>query len=399
MNYLFVTMNGGGNLPPQLALAGRLRARGHVVRFLGHASQRRAVEQAGFPFRAFARAPDYDPADPASDPVRDWSGDPAAQIVERMLTQLIFGPADALAADVLDELERCPTDAVAVDFFLLGGLAAAERAGVATAVLWHTVYAPGTWWNGGLESFNRTRARLGLSPLASVFDQYDRAQYVLILTSRRFDFALAEAALPANAHHVGPQLAAPVGRSARGRPMVLVSLSTTYQRQEDILQRIIDALGSLPVDAVVSTGLAVKPPSSSATNVEIREWVSFPDTLPSAGVVVTHAGHGTVISALAHGIPLVCVPMGRGQHGNAARAQALGASSAPTLDASRAHIADAIQHALTDDSLRAGAARAAEIIATDLAADRATALLEAITQPTTTGDGHADHSTHAAHHA
>ena len=43
MRYLFVTVDGGGNLYPELALAGRLAGRGHDVRFLGNRSQRTAI--------------------------------------------------------------------------------------------------------------------------------------------------------------------------------------------------------------------------------------------------------------------------------------------------------------------------------------------------------------------
>jgi UDP:flavonoid glycosyltransferase YjiC (YdhE family) len=41
---LFVTWDGGGNLPPALGIASELRRRGHSVSFLGHAQQRSAIE-------------------------------------------------------------------------------------------------------------------------------------------------------------------------------------------------------------------------------------------------------------------------------------------------------------------------------------------------------------------
>jgi UDP:flavonoid glycosyltransferase YjiC (YdhE family) len=46
--YLFVTWDGGGNVPPAVAIAAELRRRGHAVRFVGHASQRAALEAHGF---------------------------------------------------------------------------------------------------------------------------------------------------------------------------------------------------------------------------------------------------------------------------------------------------------------------------------------------------------------
>ena len=45
---LFVTWDGGGNVPPALGIAGELAARGHSVRFVGHARQRASLEASGF---------------------------------------------------------------------------------------------------------------------------------------------------------------------------------------------------------------------------------------------------------------------------------------------------------------------------------------------------------------
>ena len=47
--------------------------------------------------------------------------------------------------------------------------------------------------------------------------------------------------------------------------------------------------------------------------------------LPESAIVITHAGHGTVLKALAAGVPLVCVPMGRDQADNTVRVLRLGA--------------------------------------------------------------------------
>jgi UDP:flavonoid glycosyltransferase YjiC (YdhE family) len=138
VKYLFGTWDGGGNLQPELAVASRLVGRGHEVRFLGHRSQEVAVEGAGCGFRAFERAPDADLTYP--DATVNLGPKLHAQLRER----LFFGPAAAFAADVLDELDRDPADAVAVDCMLFGALAAAERSGLPSAALFHTIYSPPT---------------------------------------------------------------------------------------------------------------------------------------------------------------------------------------------------------------------------------------------------------------
>jgi UDP:flavonoid glycosyltransferase YjiC (YdhE family) len=47
--------------------------------------------------------------------------------------------------------------------------------------------------------------------------------------------------------------------------------------------------------------------------------------LPHAAAVVTHGGHGTVICALRHGLPVLVMPHDRDQNDNAARAVEAGA--------------------------------------------------------------------------
>ena len=46
-SYLFVTFEGGGNVPPVLGVARRLAARGHDVRVLTEPCLRAAVERRG----------------------------------------------------------------------------------------------------------------------------------------------------------------------------------------------------------------------------------------------------------------------------------------------------------------------------------------------------------------
>lgn len=57
---LFVTMDGGGNVPPMLGVAGALAARGHRVRIIGHERLRAEVERTGLPFHAYDRAREWD---------------------------------------------------------------------------------------------------------------------------------------------------------------------------------------------------------------------------------------------------------------------------------------------------------------------------------------------------
>ncbi|HEY6277085.1 MAG TPA: glycosyltransferase [Streptosporangiaceae bacterium] len=392
MRYLFATMDGGGNLYPELALAGRLAGRGHEVRFLGHRSQRAAIEQAGFRFTAFRSVPEIDSAVAEATPVRDWEDDPGT-VFTGLCEHFWFGPASRYAADTAAEIDREPVDALAVDYFMYGALAAAEKSGRPTAALWHTTFGEFDALNLGLPTFNAARAGLGLPPLASVFEQFRRIGRVLVLTTESFDFAIAPLDLPANVRHVGPQLPgwdgasgerAPDGASPAGgdqRPLVLVALSTTYQAQEDLQARITAALGTLDVRGLVTTGPAVSPPRDVPANVEVRAWVPHAEVLPQASLVITHAGMGTVMAAMAYGVPMICLPMGRDQDGNAARVEHLGVGRVLPASSGAADIATAVRAALADPELARNARQQAAVIRADIAADRGVAELEALAKP------------------
>src|SRR5687767_1596398 len=69
---LQVLWDGGGNVPPQLAIARTLVERGHRVRILGHRCQRDRAEATGASFRAYRHAPDADASRPETDLIRDW---------------------------------------------------------------------------------------------------------------------------------------------------------------------------------------------------------------------------------------------------------------------------------------------------------------------------------------
>ena len=86
--------------------------------------------------------------------------------------------------------------------------------------------------------------------------------------------------------------------------------------------------------------------------------------LPQCAVVVSHGGSGSVIGALAYGLPMVLMPMGADQPLNAARCAALGVGLA--LDAVAATpetVRAAVATVLADPSYRRAAERMRDEIA------------------------------------
>jgi MGT family glycosyltransferase len=234
----------------------------------------------------------------------------------------------------------------------------------------------------GLPAFNATRRGLGLAPVSSVLDHAVSGDRILLLTSRAFEFP--QFSPPANVRFVGPRLedpawagdwSAPPGDS----PLVLVGLSTTFMDQRATLQRIAAALGELDVRAVMTTGPAVAPADVEASpNVTVVESAPHALVLRDAAAVVTHGGHGTMIKALAAGVPVVAIPMGRDQLDNAARLVACGAGVRVPGRARAGRIARAVRSVLEQPDYAAQAGRLADVIHDELRTDRAVAELEAL---------------------
>jgi UDP-N-acetylglucosamine:LPS N-acetylglucosamine transferase len=79
--------------------------------------------------------------------------------------------------------------------------------------------------------------------------------------------------------------------------------------------------------------------------------------LAEASVVVTHARNGTVLKALAAGVPLVCVPMGRDQKDNTVRVIRFGAGMRISKKATPNQIAAAVSEILENPNYASAARR------------------------------------------
>lgn len=403
--YLFALWAGGGNVPPQMALATRLAGAGHEVRVLAPAVLQGQIQAAGLEFEPYRLTPEHDEADPARSLTRDFGYRSPLGAAKATRDHLFVAMAEPVAADVLHVLDR-RVDVVVPDYMLMGALFAAEKANVPVAGLIHHTYpfpAPGlppfgngwvprpglrgaardaagraifdrVWVRPMLDGLNRARRNLGLESFAEITDLLAVADRFLVLTSRSFDFP---AELPANVRYVGPQMDQWDGTPGwsspwpddDSRPLDLVSLSTTYQAQESLIRNAIEAVGRLPVRALVTAGPVDVPADQVPPNVHVTRFIPHAHVLPRAAAVITHGGHGTVMAALRHGLPLVCLPMGRDQGDVAARVAWHGAGVRLSARSPASKIALAVERVLGDPAFTAGARRLAAAIAEDEAAD------------------------------
>jgi UDP:flavonoid glycosyltransferase YjiC (YdhE family) len=167
-------------------------------------------------------------------------------------------------------------------------------------------------------------------------------------------------------HYVGPLQPAGAIEDVIELPerFVLVSFSTTWQRQVAPVQRVVNALTGLDRPVVVTTGPSLDPGEVvAADNTIVVTSLPHRRILDRVDLVVTHAGHGTVLSSLSGGVPLVCMPMGRDQHDVSARVAAVGAGVVLDADAPQELILGAARRVLNEDAFHTVARAIAHSIA------------------------------------
>jgi UDP:flavonoid glycosyltransferase YjiC (YdhE family) len=158
-----------------------------------------------------------------------------------------------------------------------------------------------------------------------------------------------------------------------GRPLVYFTFGTIAggsPHVRSIYRTALDAVAELPVRALLTTGRGLEAGVLGAipANVHVEAWVPQSDVLPRAAAIVCHGGSGTVLGALAAGVPMVAVPMFADQPHNARRIAAVGAGLALSKPDARV-LRAAIERVLADAEHRRVARRIAEEIATLPTAD------------------------------
>ncbi len=219
---------------------------------------------------------------------------------------------------------------------------------------------------------NELRAARGLAPLRGVNDLFGAPPLTLYTTAEPFEYHRRD--LPANVLMVGPMeweppTEPPAWLADVDRPLVLVTTSTDYQADTDLVRTALEALAHEDVH-VVATLPSDDPTSLQVpANAHVERFVPHSLVLDRAVCAITHGGMGGTQKALARGVPVVAVPFGRDQSEVARRVEVAGAGvrlPARKLRADR--LADAVRVARTrtdgarriaDAYRSAGGARAA----------------------------------------
>jgi UDP:flavonoid glycosyltransferase YjiC (YdhE family) len=276
----FVTWAGGGNVPPALAVASELAARGHDVEVMGHDASGDAVTRAGVRFTGFRRARPWDTGRP-----------PRPLPMVRM-----FG-SRAMGEEVLARARERDVDLVVVDCLLFGVMRSLQDAGLRYLAFEHLC-------DGYLRQAAKGPLGLALRLRGmNALDLVDGAAARLTMTVPELDRGHGAV------DHVGPALSATQGHGVE--PAVLVSLSTyAYPGMVKVWQRVLDAVDGLGARVVATTGPHIDPSELRIpAGVEVHRWLDHAAVLPEMTMVVGHGGHGTTIAALAHGLPALVLPL------------------------------------------------------------------------------------------
>jgi MGT family glycosyltransferase len=190
----------------------------------------------------------------------------------------------------------------------------------------------------------------------------ESASLVLHATDQLFDFSFD--GLPDHHHYVGPlgiwepSRDAPAYLFEPGDPWALVTISSQLGDDLPLAQMVLEALAERPLRILATVG-PERDPSELVpvpANARVERTISHAALLEHGAMMVSHAGHGSVMKALWYGRPMVLVPWGRDQPGVAARARALGVAEVVTRElASAESIAAAVDAVLCNADMAAHA--------------------------------------------
>jgi UDP:flavonoid glycosyltransferase YjiC (YdhE family) len=176
------------------------------------------------------------------------------------------------------------------------------------------------------------REALALPPLANGESPYTATEAIFVTTLPEMEPSGLDI-LP-QTQWVGPVLRKAVlgtfnlpELNQEGAPWVLVGFSTAIlSGAADTMNTVLRALAPLEVRILVSSvgmnGAELEAPANSV----VLPYVPHAEVMDKMSLVISHAGHGTVMAALSRGVPQLCLPMVNDEPLVAERLASLGAS-------------------------------------------------------------------------
>ena len=354
MRILFTFAGGRGHLDPLVPLARAAHAAGHDIVFVGRPWMLPIVRSLGF--EAWPAGSDLG-LTPVSRELVPFD----LEREQRALRDGFVGRiARERARDLLALEPDGPPDLIVWEETDFGAAIVAERLGVPHASV--LVIASGSFVRADLlaATLDDVRREHGLpaDPDAAMLARY------LVLSPFPASLRDPDFPPPATVHGLGPGIAPPPVAGARpawtrtipGAPCIYVTFGTVFNHESgDLFPRVLAGLGPLRANVLVTVGREIDPVSlgPQPSHIRVERFVPQDEVLPFVDVVVSHAGSGSVVGALAFGRPMVLLPIGADQPLNAERCVATGVGrSLDPMQATPEDVAAAVLAMLGDPAYR-----------------------------------------------
>ncbi len=341
-----------GHLFPLTPVLAELRRRGHDVCVWTLADELEGLRRLGLEARPIS-------AEIEALPVEDWRVTKSAHGV-RVFLETLLARAPHDLADFEAAIAAGSPDLVITDINQFGAPAAAEASGIPWATFspyfaFHRddgipVFGPGQAPLGGplgrardallwklvyadldrrfLARVNEIRGRAGARPLATLTEIWTRAPRLLYMTVPELEYPRPN--LPPSWSFVGPCAWEPPAEvpdwlAEIDRPLVLVTASTEFQDDAELISTALAALAGEDVFVVATTAGNDPAAFTAPGNARVERFVPHSPLLERAEVVICHGGMGITQKALAAGVPVCTVGWGRDQLESGRRVEAAGA--------------------------------------------------------------------------
>jgi UDP:flavonoid glycosyltransferase YjiC (YdhE family) len=377
-----------GHAFPMLALGRELVSRGHEVTYETWSRWREPVEAAGMRFLA---APEYPVFPTLQQPLSPYeaivraTGHTRPSVVAAA-PHVVVHDILTLAPALAGELEGIPVATLIPHVYPVGApgfppyaLGARLPRTAAGRALWRRFEKPvEKGLRQGRSELNDARGRLGLDPVTR-FHGGLSPQLCLVGTFAELEYPRQ---WPDHVHVVGPLIweppSEPVEPPPGDDPLVLVAPSTAQDPDHRLLRAALAGLGKDPIRVLATWNRRPLPgPAAVPANTRLVEWISYAQTMPGCALVICHAGHGTLVRALASGAMVLAVPHAGDMAENAARADWAGVGVRlpwPLLGPRTLRLA--VRRALESPESAAAARRLGESSPVDAGPSRAADLIE-----------------------
>jgi UDP:flavonoid glycosyltransferase YjiC (YdhE family) len=356
-----------GHAFPMIALGRALARRGHDVTLQTWMRWREHVVAEGL---TFAPAPEYTVFPSGPEPLDFYEAVVHATrdtvpLVRELRPHVAVADILTLAPALAAELEGVPWATLIPHVYPHGepdfpiySLGARLPRTAAGRHMWRVAQTPvDRGLERGRQELNETRATLGLPALGHVHNGISR-RLALVATFPQLEYPRT---WPEHVRVLGPLMWEPPAREVElppgEDPLVLVAPSTAQDSEHRLLRAALRGLAGAPVRVLATWNRRLPSrPLPVPENARLVDWVSYSRTMPHCDVVVCHAGHGTLVRALASGCAVVAAPAIGDMNENAARLDWAGAGvRLPRRFVSPRGLRLAVERALGEVSIRARA--------------------------------------------